>query len=199
MKIDTAGQITDLSDDVATVDGYTEKIDNLATLGLVGTNNSLAYRVHEIEKHFHSIERWYGNDGDSTMSVANNLASWTLTAGGSANVYGTEVQLAAANDVLDADMGITVVKFDLHRVAIETTNQADKNYMIQIWCGASTFGAATLYTEIPYRAPSNSIDSAPIEAQMQRIAVGYKVWARVKCETASKTLSLTVGVHAYAG
>ncbi|GAG06645.1 unnamed protein product, partial [marine sediment metagenome] len=43
-----------------TVDGYTEKIDNLASLGLAGVSNSLTYRVHEIERHFHNNEYWYG-------------------------------------------------------------------------------------------------------------------------------------------
>jgi hypothetical protein len=33
-----------------------EKIDNKATLGSLGTSNSLAYRVHEIERHLHSYE-----------------------------------------------------------------------------------------------------------------------------------------------
>ena len=57
------------------------KIDSLATDGLAGVSNSLAYRVHEIEKHFHSEEHWYGDDGDNTGSTANNLTDWTLTAG----------------------------------------------------------------------------------------------------------------------
>ena len=53
-----------------------QKIDNQATLGLLGTNNSLAYRVHEIEKHFHSPERWLGILGAQT---ATDWADDTLT------------------------------------------------------------------------------------------------------------------------
>lgn len=36
------------------------KIDNRAVDGLLGVNNSLAYKVHEIEKHFHNQEKWCG-------------------------------------------------------------------------------------------------------------------------------------------
>ena len=47
-------------------DAETAKIDSLATNGLNGVNNSLAYRVHEIENHFHSVERWVGISADQS-------------------------------------------------------------------------------------------------------------------------------------
>ncbi|MCP4584578.1 hypothetical protein, partial [Pseudoalteromonas sp.] len=93
----------------------TDKIDKIATDGLLGGNNSLAYRTHELEKHFHSEEHWYGNDGDSTGSTANNLTPWNLVAG-SSEAYGTEVLLLAANDISNADFTFTPVKFDMHRI-----------------------------------------------------------------------------------
>ena len=40
--------------------------DSKATVGLLGVTNSLAYRVHEIEKHFHNRERWIGISGDQS-------------------------------------------------------------------------------------------------------------------------------------
>jgi len=40
------------------IDAETDKIDSAATLGLEGTSNSLAYRVMELERHFHNVERW---------------------------------------------------------------------------------------------------------------------------------------------
>jgi len=175
------------------------KIDSLATDGLAGVSNSLAYRVHEIEKHFHSIERWYGDDGDSTMSTANQHTAWRLTADGSANTWGTEVLMGAANDVLDADMGITVVKFDIHRLSVVESSVNDKNYFIQIWTGTGAFGAATLQTEIPYRTGANSAEAQPIDCQMSRVAVAEKVWARSKCETGGGTIDILIGIHAYAG
>lgn len=40
--------------------------DAITTLGLLGTSNSLAYRVHELERHFHGYERWYGKSADKS-------------------------------------------------------------------------------------------------------------------------------------
>jgi len=174
------------------------KIDSWATLGLLGTNNSLAYRVHELEKHFHSEEHWYGNDGDDTGSTANNLIEWELTAGAT-NVFGTEVQLLGANDISNSDFSFTPVKYDMHRVLVTLSSANDKNYMIQFWTGTTTFAAATLATTVPYRSAANSVESVPISMQMGRQPVADKVWARVKCETASATLEIIVGVHAYVG
>ena len=36
------------------------KIDNLAADGLLGVEDSLAYKIAEVEKHFHNWERWIG-------------------------------------------------------------------------------------------------------------------------------------------
>ena len=114
-------------------------------MGVFDTTES---RIVEHDYHFHSIERWYGDDGDDTMSVANNLVTWTLTAGNS-TVYGTEVQLSGGSDVLDADYGIAVVEFDTRRLLVTDSNQFGSVYMIQLWAGLTTFGAATVIAEIP--------------------------------------------------
>ncbi len=175
-----------------------KKIDAEATLGLLGTANSVAYRVHEIEKHFHSIERWFGNDGDSTGSVANNMAEWELEAG-SSSAYGTEVLMLAANDVKAADFDVTPVKFDIHRILVTVSSANDKNYIIQLWGGTGTFGEATLLTEVPYRTGSSIAEVIPVDIQMSRQAVANKIWGRVKCETDEATLEIIIGIHAYAG
>ena len=174
------------------------KLDSGLTLGLSGTSNSLAYRVHEIERHFHSCERWYGSDGDGTGSVTNNLTEWQLTAGTS-EAYGTEVAILGSNDVTATDFDITPVKFDIHRIFVSASSVSDKNYMIQLWGGATTFAEATLLTEVPYRVSASVAESTPVEVQMTRQAVANKIWARVKCETDAATLDFTLGLHAYQG
>ncbi len=179
-------------------DANTQKIDGAATLGLLGVSNSLAYRVHEIEKHFHSEEHWYGTDGDGTGSTANNLTEWRLTAGTS-EAFGSEVQLLGANDISASDFSFTPVKFDMHRLLITVSSANDANYMIQIWSGTGTFAAADLITTVPYRTGSNTAEVAPVEIQMSRQDVATKIWGRVKCETNSATLDLLLGVHAYVG
>ena len=59
-------------------------------------------RVFELHEEVHSLMRWFGDDGDSTMSVANNITGWQAAAG-AIGVFGTEVQLSGANDVASAD------------------------------------------------------------------------------------------------
>ncbi len=177
---------------------YAAKIDNETTLGLLGVNNSATYRIHELEKHFHSEEHWYGTDGDGTGSVANNLTEWQLTAGTS-KAYGTEVQLLGANDVSNSDFSFIPVKFDMHRVLVSVSSANDVNYMIQFYSGTGTFGEADLITSVPYRTGGNVAEVAPIDIQMGRQAVNKKLWARVKCETNSATLSFIMGIHAYIG
>ena len=53
------------------------KIDNLAVLGLTGVVNSLAYRVHEIERHLHSSASWFelAAEASGETHVANRIGS----------------------------------------------------------------------------------------------------------------------------
>ncbi len=181
--------------------GYVPKVDNKSVDGLLGVNNSLAYKVHEIEKHFHSPEYWFGSDGDGSMSRENNTTPWVLDSGAQ-NVYGTEVQIGAAND-FNADIeGYTAaVKIDLHKVIVTLSEVNDKTYVIQFWCGESTFAASTFLTEVPYRTGSNAAEAQPISVMCPRFAVGCKIWARVKCDdsTANRNLSILIGIHGYKG
>ena len=175
------------------------KIDSAATLGLAGMHNSLAYRVHEIEQHFHSPERWYGSDGDGTGSTANNLTPWQIQASATPGAWGTEIQILGANDVSASDFGFTPVYFDLHRIYMVDSNDTDETYIVQFWCGDTTFGAADFCTEIPYRTGSSTTEVAHIGMQMSRSEVTKKFWARCKCTAASTTLDFIVGIHAYPG
>jgi hypothetical protein len=173
------------------------KIDEETVDGLLGANNSLAYKVHEIERHLHNSEFWYGDDGDTTMSRANNHNPWTLTASASVNTYGTEVQLGDGSDIV-VDRA-TCVKFDLHKIAVTESSVNDKNYTIQFWTGIGIFSAATFLTEVVYRTGGNSAEAQPIPVICPRVSVGSKLWARVKCETGSGTVDILVGVHCYDG
>jgi enoyl reductase-like protein len=171
---------------------FTSKIDNQATLGLLGTENSLSYRIEEIEKHLHNNEYWYGNDGDNTMSRANNLTAWRLTAG-SGEAYGTEVQLGAPNDFNEN----SAVKMDLHKIMVVNSNQVDTTYMIQFWYGTTTFANATLLTESPYRKGGGAAEAVHTAIMCPRISVASKIWARCKCAIDAGTLDLIIGLHGY--
>jgi hypothetical protein len=180
--------------------GAFKALDGVTVLGLLGVNNSLAYKTHEIEKHLHNSEFWFGNDGDSTMSRANNLTPFRLTANASANTYGTEVQLSAANDFnTDIEGQTAAVKIDVHKISVVESSINDKNYMIQFWSGTGTFGESTFRTEVPYRTGGNSAEAQPIDVICPRFAVGEKIWARAKCETGGATIDILPGIHGYIG
>ena len=178
--------------------GEIDKLDDLAVDGLSGVEDSLAYKVEEIEKHFHSIERWFGDDGDNTASTTNNMTEFQCTAG-TGGAYGTEVQIMGANDIASGDFVFTPVKFDLHRLLVTAASANGANYVIQIWSGTGAFGAATLRAEVPYRRITAAGVVRPIDIQMSRLGVAEKVWARVKSETNGATIDFIVGIHAYAG
>ncbi len=175
----------------------TKKIDAAAVDGLTGVVDSLAYIVAIPEVHNHSVECWFGNDGDNTMSAANNMATWTLTAAGSGNVYGTAVTMGAPNDILATFP--SAVYFDAHRIAIIESNTNDNTYMIQLLGGLGTIGDADILCEVPYRTENLSGEAKPILLQMPRIATASTLWGKVKSEAASKTLQIIIGIHTYEG
>ena len=159
------------------------KIDELATDGLAGTSNSLAYRVHEIEKHFHSYERWL--ETAATPSGETNVADEIGAGGGAFQLdagnddWGSWVQILGSDDTPIISGS---VKFDLHRLMIDTEERAAL-YILQIGFGAS--GAAALsagtYTVTTYRGPAGVQSGGPVEIQCPRQDAGVKAWARTKC------------------
>ena len=58
---------------VSAIASDANKIDDEAVSGLLGTYDSLAYRVHEIERHLHSAGSWFGqaSSANPTTHVAN--------------------------------------------------------------------------------------------------------------------------------
>jgi len=169
-----------------------------ATPGLEGNSNCMDYRIAEIERHFHGVERYYGDDGDNTMSVANSLTPWVLTAGTS-EAFGTEVQIAGANDVIAADFPFTPVKFEPHEIMVKTTSATGVLYEVELWSGETTFGAATRRGVVQVIRGTGGAVSGPMKFQSPRISVAEKLWLRCKCETDSATITCGLGLHAYEG
>ena len=132
-KIDT------IDTNVDDVEGYTQKIDNLATLGLAGTSNSLAYRVHEIEKHHHGREFWWGAVAvpDETNAIDANVNRPFVAVSG-ANAWGTAVPIMGTADI-PANAGD--VRYDAHKILVIDTDHATSYRMRFIW-GAGTSVAA---------------------------------------------------------
>ena len=182
----------------------TIKIDEAATDGLLGVNNSLAYRVHEIERHLHGREKWFGvaASADAELHVADrvggSIAPFALLSG--ASNFGSWVQILGSSDTPVAD-GSTM--FDSHRFMVTTTDSTSP-FVVQIVAGESATIAASIiaeeYTEFMYVSGTNNNDSGIGDIMSSRIATGIKAWARCECvgQTA-KTLNVYFGIHEYEG
>ncbi len=182
------------------------KIDEQTTLGLAGASNSLAYRTHEIETHFHSNESWYGIAAvpDLPDHAADRIG--TATAGfivdggaGAGGSWGDWVQIFGTDDT-PARSGMA--KFDFHRLFVTAVERASTVHFIQIGFGAS--GADALadgtYTEFVYRSGAAVNREAPVDFQTKRHDAGTLAWIRIWAVGADTgTLTVFLGIHEYVG
>jgi len=176
----------------------TEKIDDAATDGLLGVSNSLAYHLAAVERYLLSMERFYGDDGDNTGSVANSLTPWTVTAG-AGGAYGTEVQLLGVNDVIAADFNITPVNFVVSKMLVKDPSDLSAIYVLQLWAGDTTFGAATLVGETATIGTADKQHDIVLVSTNEPVPVTDKLWVRSKCEGAGATLDMIIGIRAFEG
>ena len=179
------------------------KIDSQATDGLSGVHDSLAYRVHEIERHFHNNEKWLGLavTPDAEVHRADSMDAYT-----NANVV-NPFQIDAGNDNWGAwvqilGSGDTTQKFDFHKIGIVDSQATNVHTFIQIASGTS--GAAALaagtYTTIQYLTPTNQAAEAAVEFISRRQDAGTKVWARcLAVGENTMTLDFYIGLHYYEG
>ncbi len=174
------------------------KIDSLATDGLSGVNNSLAYRIGEVERHFHSYEKWCGvaaaPSGETHIAdrVATDIASFQIDGGN--DTWGAWVQLLGSND--------TTQTYDLHRLMITAVERGAAVHFIQLGFGTSGAQALTdgTYTEIVYKPAAVTAEAVPLEVQMRRQAAGTKAWARVLVyDQNTGTVNFYFGLHNYEG
>lgn len=177
------------------IDALALKIDGSAVDGLSGVNNSLAYKVHELEKHFHNSAQWFGKDGGDNLLNRDSVTPWALVAGTS-QAYGTEVQLSDGTEI---ESGSAIKKYDLHEVLIvdNDAGNAVTTFKVQFWYGTGLFAAATLLTECVCSFYSVSDNHGVITMVCPRITCNNKLWARIKCSVNSKSISILIGVHTY--
>ncbi len=182
------------------------KIDRVAVDGLFspGVEDSLAYKVQELEKHTHNREKWLGvaatPSGETHVAdrMAGGISAFTLTAGN--NDFGSWVQIMGSSDT---PISSGMVKFDAHRFLVTSTNSTNP-FVIQIATGESAGLAAKIsseeFTEAPYVAATNNNDSGVEDVLTIRTAVSEKVWARAVCIGSSgSTISFYYGIHEYPG
>lgn len=180
------------------------KVDELAVDGLLGTSNSLAYKVHEIEKHFHNQEKWLGvaaaPSGETHVAdvMTGTTIPFALTSG--VSDFGNWVQVLGS---ADTPLVAGQARFDAHRLLVTGTDSTAA-FIIQVAAGESADLAAKVaaldYTSAMYISATNSNDSGVEDIMSSRVPAGVKVWARVACVGQStKTLNLYFGIHEYAG
>jgi len=181
-----------------------DKIDNKASLGLAGTSNSLAYRVEEIEKHFHSRERWLGLHASPTGT---NWADDVLTpfvAISGAGVYGagaSDEALVLGTDDTPVISGMT--KFDVHRILVTDVDH-DTPYKLRLVYGTGTMDAAVTAGQtsefmVQFDATNPQLSAGiPVEVMMPRGTCGVtKIWIQARNATDNSEIDFLVGIHEY--
>ena len=205
IKTQAAVALLDTSD-IATILADTTKIDGAATLGLLGVSNSLAYRVMELERHFHGRERWFGKLAVQTATdwADNNIATPFRCISG-LNAYGTDANdEAQVIGTADTPAIAGNVRYDVHRILIVDSNSTTV-WKLQVIYGTGTMAdaiAAGQYSTIMVKvdAAAGQTPNVPCEIMMPRGACGAtKVWVRGWNANNNATLDFYVGWHEYEG
>jgi len=189
-----SGALTSISDE-------TDKIDGALTDGLTGVNNSLAYRVHEIEKHFHSYESWFGVAAapNGEIHVADRIGADAFQIDGGNDTWGTWVQVLGSSDT-PARSGMA--KFDLHRVQMVAVERTNATHFMQIALGTSGAAAyaAGEYTEFVFHPQNVQAQEVPVPVMDERKDDGTKAWMRVWVDGQDTgTVDFYIGLHEYVG
>ncbi len=179
-------------------------IANKATGGLaVDAADSVAYRVEELEAHFHGLERWFGISADQSgtdWALANTLNPFVLTSGD--NTWGAAAKILGTSDTPAID-GMT--KYDPHRFLVVTTS-VDTIFKIRFIYGTGTSADAItagqysdLYVGYDSANPT-TLPRQPWELNMIRLTcASHQMWAQCWNATNNATISLYVGIHEYPG
>lgn len=172
--------LTELVATTNSIKAQTDLIDGAATQGLLGVEDSLAYRIHELEQHFHVSECWFGKaiTPSGTDHVADRVGpsvlAFQLTGGN--NTWGPWVQILGATDTPTI---VSKVKFDPHRLQI-TEASVDVSYFVRFTRGddPAAAWAAGMGTEIVFTALDRKISGGVVDVKTGRAPAGAKIWAQ---------------------
>jgi hypothetical protein len=194
-----AAQVAALQLTANAINADTSEIDDAAVAGLTGVNNSLAYKVHEIERHLHSNERWASKLAVPAGNRVTETGMTPFVVASGAAAYGVAVQIM---DTLDCEgLFPGAVNYDLHRLFIADVDHTTP-YRIRVSYGVGTQPqaiAAGQYSEIVWRASNLTQDRAPILMQMRRVAAVTKCWIEVWNATNLSGIDIFFGLHFYDG
>lgn len=180
-----------------------KRLDWQATDGLNGVEDSLAYRVNEIERHHHSYERWFEAAAvpDGEIHVADRVCEGggAFQANAGNDNWGSWLQILGSADtpeIAGSDL------FDLRRIVLLEHQRNNARHCIQIGFGLS--GAAALsagtITEIVIRTGGGNSESPPENIRCRRQTAGTKAWLRIRIPGQNLgTLDFVFGLHEYEG
>jgi len=179
------------------------KIDESAADGLGGAvEDSLAYLVEEIDRHFHVRERWWGaaETPSETNAIDVNVNRPFVAISGN-NVWGTAIPILGTGD----DVGIgDDPYFDPHRVLFVDFNGNATAWRVRFIWGTGTSADAITAGQWSEIMVINAVAGpfavgVPSEIKHVRIAVGLKMWAQVWNVTNVAELDFFYGTHSYEG
>jgi len=177
----------------------TRTLEEVASTGLLGVVDSLAYKVAEIERHLHGWERRYGaavtqsaTHKMDSISDGNAVVPFRMDAGTSD--WGEFVQIIGSGD--------TTLRHDLHNLAIVAAEGANKTWFIQMGYGATGAEMITdgTYSELVFTPQSVNGRPASLPIMQRRAPAGSLGWVRCLCRnTVTQWLDFYVGLHFYEG
>ena len=179
------------------------KIDESEADGLGGAvENSLAYLVEEIDRHFHVRERWWGAVAvpDAANAIDVNVNRPFVAISGD-NTWGTAISILGTGD----DVGIGADPyFDPHRVLFVDFNGNATAWRMRFIWGTGTSADAIIAGQWSEIMVINAVAGpfaagVPSDIKHIRIAVGLKMWAQVWNATDAEELDFFYGTHSYEG
>jgi hypothetical protein len=182
------------------VDGGAQ-IDRAATDGLTGVEDSLAYRINEVDRHVHHYTRSFGLAAvpDAELHRADEITTdpepFVIDAGN--DDWGAWVQVFGSTDT---PAGWEYI--DPGEISIVSAETANVVYFIQLAAGAS--GAAALsagtYSDRVFIPQSANGRPAALLFGLRRQAAATKLWMRILCRgTNTSELGVYIDLHGYEG
>ncbi len=182
-------------------EGERAKIDSEAVDGLAGVSNSLAYKVHEIERHAHHHNHFFGAAASPSgeTHVADHLTMTSFQADAGSSAFGSWLQILGSSDTPHVSGSAF---YDLNLLFVETVERTAANYLVQIGFGAT--GAAAIsaddVTETMFKVDTAAARSVPVEISTERHAAGTKAWIRIWADgQATGTMDFFISLHEYEG
>jgi len=112
------------------IKSQTDKIDSVAVNGLSGVVDSLAYKVHELEKHFHNSEQVFGNN----VNYMGADVPIPFVVEGGDNAWGTELMITMGTTI---ESGSATKKFDFNQLYVTAVDDADEVSIIEFLYGTA--------------------------------------------------------------